>query len=587
MRYRIFISSVQREFAEERRMLANYLQKDALFARFFDVFIFENLPAKDQQPERAYIEEVKKCDIFLILLGKEYGYEFPDGTSPTQHEYETATENNKYRLAFLSNFAENERHVKVQNLVKQIAGSIVYKIFASPSELLSNVYTSLINFLTEKGELRIEPFDKSPNRDAELSDISDEKIEWFVRRAKAERNFPLVIEDGKEKILTHLNLLNKGKITNAAILLFGLQPQRFLLTSMVKCAHFHGTRVEKPIPSLQIYKGNLFELVDQAVDFVLSKIDFAVGTRNRSIEAPTAYEIPVDVIKEAIVNAVAHRDYDSTASVQVMLFKDRLEIWNPGSLPPQLTIETLKDNHGSYPHNPLIADTLYYAHYIERMGTGIQDIVEKCTVYGLPEPQFVMRDGFVTTIYRKQSVAYEKVNKESGEKNSGDSPERSEKKVGEKVGEKLTDNQQKIIDNISENPYITIQELSLIVGISKRKIEENLAKLKSFEFIERIGSDKGGYWKINDMPGKDSDEKVTVNDEKVTEKVTVNDEKVTKNQRIMLDSIIQNPYITSDELAKIAGISLRKIKENISKLKTKGLLERIGPDKGGYWKINV
>jgi ATP-dependent DNA helicase RecG len=88
---------------------------------------------------------------------------------------------------------------------------------------------------------------------------------------------------------------------------------------------------------------------------------------------------------------------------------------------------------------------------------------------------------------------------------------------------------------------------------------------------------------------KDSDEKVTVNDEKVTEKVTENDEKVTEkiteNQRIMLDSIIQNPYITSDELAKIVEISPRKIKENISKLKTKGLLERIGPDKGGYCKV--
>ena len=84
MRYKIFISSVQREFAEERQILANYLQKDALFARFFDVFTFENLPAKDCQPGKAYIEDVKKCDIFLILLGKEYGYEFPDGTSPAR-----------------------------------------------------------------------------------------------------------------------------------------------------------------------------------------------------------------------------------------------------------------------------------------------------------------------------------------------------------------------------------------------------------------------------------------------------------------------------------------------------------------------
>ncbi|MDR2692156.1 MAG: DUF4062 domain-containing protein [Dysgonamonadaceae bacterium] len=494
MRYRIFISSVQWEFANERRMLADYLQKDALFARFFDIFIFENLPAKDWQPEKAYIEEVKNCDIFLVLLGKEYGYEFPDGTSPTQREYETATENNKYRLAFLSGVSENERHAKTQLLVKQIADNVVYKMFSSPSELLSGVYSALINFLSEKGELRNEPFDKSPNRDAELSDLSDEKIEWFVRLAKAERNFPLSISDGKEKILTHLNLLNRGKITNAAILLFGKQPQRFFLTSEVKCAHFHDIRVQKPIPFYQVYKGNLFELVDQAVDFVLSKIDLAIGTRKRSIEAPTAYEIPVDVIKEAIVNAVAHRDYDSTASVQVMLFRNRLEVWNPGNLPPQLTIEILKNNHGSYPHNPLIADVLYYAHYIERMGTGIQDIVEKCADYGLPEPQFALRDGFVTTIYRKQGIAYEKVSEESGEINKEKVSENSEKTVEKTV--------EKILKLIKENPAVTQSELIKITGLSRRGIEWNIAQLKAKGMIAREGPDKGGCWKINNKAKK-------------------------------------------------------------------------------------
>jgi predicted HTH transcriptional regulator len=417
MRFKIFISSVQSEFSRERRLLADYLSKDTLFRKFFDVFIFEDLPAKDQNPQAAYIDEVKQCDIFILLLGREYGFEFSDGTSPTQQEFETASKNNKYRLAFVSNHNETERDPKTNSLIRQVSDCVIYNIFSSPSELLSNVYSSLINFLAEKGELRNEPFDKSPNRDAELEDLSDEKIEWFVRRARAERNFPLTIEDGKEKILTHLNLLNKGKISNAAVLLFGKQPQRFFLTSEVKCAHFHGNDVQKPIPFYQVYKGNLFELVDQAVDFVLSKIDLAVGTRKRSIEVPTAYEIPVDVIKEAIVNAVAHRDYDSTASVQVMLFRNRLEVWNPGTLPPQLSIETLKENHGSYPRNPLIADALYYTHYIERMGTGIEDIVKKCLDFGLPEPQFKMRDGFVSTIYRKQGIAFEKVIEESGEKN--------------------------------------------------------------------------------------------------------------------------------------------------------------------------
>jgi hypothetical protein len=413
-RTKIFISSVQSEFAKERRMLADYLQKDLLLRRFFDVFIFEDIPARDRNPEQVYIEEVKRSDLYLGILGKQFGYEFADGTSPTQREFNAATENHKNRLIFLLNIPDNERNKKETDFIAQISQNLIYGKFSTEAELLSGVYSSLIDFLVENGDLRVEPFDKSANRDAEWSDISDEKIEWFVRRAKSERKFPLTVEDGKEKIFTHLNLLNKGKLTNAAILLFGLQPQRFFLTSEIKCAHFHGTTTTKPIPFYQVYKGNLFELVDQAVDFVLSKIDLAVGTRAKSVEVPTAYEIPVEVVQEAIVNAVAHRNYDSNGSVQVMLFKDRLEIRNPGRLPAELSIDQLTEDHSSFPRNPLIADALYYTKYIERMGTGIQDMVKRCLEYGLPEPKFEIQDGFVTKIFRKQGLAFEKVKQESG-----------------------------------------------------------------------------------------------------------------------------------------------------------------------------
>ena len=126
----------------------------------------------------------------------------------------------------------------------------------------------------------------------------------------------------------------------------------------MKCAHFHGTRAAKPIPSYHVYKGTVFELVDQAVDFVMSKINLAVGTRAESTQVPVEYELPLEVVREAIVNAVAHRDYTSNGSVQVMLFADRLEVWNPGSLPASLTLEMLRQPHGSVPGNPLLAESL-------------------------------------------------------------------------------------------------------------------------------------------------------------------------------------------------------------------------------------
>jgi len=494
-RKKVFISSVQSEFAKERRMLSEYLRKDTLLSKYFDVFVFEDLPAKDHTPTKVYLNKVKQTDIFLLLLGKEYGNELTDGASPTQKEFEEATKNNKYRLAFLLNARREDRHPKMNRLIDMVSDTIIYRQFSTGYELLSNVYSSLISFLMEKGDLRTEPFDKTANQDATLDDLSEEKIELFVNRARAKRNFPLTFDVGKEKILTHLNLLNKNYPTNAAILLFGKEPQRFFLTSEIKCAHFHGTKVAKPIPFYQVYKGNLFELVDQAVNFVLSKIDLAIGTRARSTMVPTAYEIPREAIEEAIVNAVAHRDYDSTASVQVMLFQDRLEIRNPGQLPTQLSIEDLKKDHSSHPKNPLIADAFYYTNYIERMGTGILDMIARCLDYGLPEPTFRIRDGFVATIYRKKGLAFEKVLEKDTEEEKKVGEKVSEK-VGEKVGERLTENQQKIVISIAENPYISALELATIVGISKRKTEDNLSKLKAKGIIERIGPDKGGYWQL-------------------------------------------------------------------------------------------
>ena len=220
------------------------------------------------------------------------------------------------------------------------------------------------------------------------------------RTARLVRQFPLPEGTPAPQLLEHLNLLNEGRPTNAAILLFGRSPQRFLISFEIRCAHFHGTEVAKPIPSYQVYKGTAFELVDQAVDFVLSKINRRIGTRAESARAPRTYEIPVEVVTEAVVNAVAHRDYTDNGSVQVMLFADRLEVRNPGRLPPPLTLENLREAHRSVPGNPLLGEALYLTEYIERMGTGTLDMIRRCVGAGLAEPEFAVTDGFVTTIRR-------------------------------------------------------------------------------------------------------------------------------------------------------------------------------------------
>ena len=396
---RLFISSVQKEFTDERAALRDYLRGDALMRRFFDVFLFEEVPAGDRRADEVYLEEVQHCDVYVGLFGDEYGFEDARSVSPTEREFDAASAAGKYRLIYVKGADDARRHPKMTALIGKAQAALIRKRFNSSAELIAGLYSALVEYLEDRQLIRSGPFDAAPCAKATLDDLDPERIAWFVSMARSTRRFPLPADASTLDVLKHLSLLGDGRMTNAAVLLFGRQPQRFLISSEIKCAHFHGTQAAKPIPSYQVYKGTVFELVDAAVDFVLSKIALSVGTRAESPQAPVRYEIPKEIVTEAIVNAVAHRDYTSNGSVQVM-FVDRLEIWNPGGLPPSLTLAMLRTAHGSVPGNPLLAEPMYLTGYIERMGTGTGDMIRRCVEAGLPEPEFSVTDGFVTTVRR-------------------------------------------------------------------------------------------------------------------------------------------------------------------------------------------
>ena len=405
MKQSIFISSVQKELAEERRALKSYILGDALLGRFFDVFLFEDMPAADRRADKVYLDQVDRCDVYLGLLGNEYGYEDAEGVSPTEREFDRATAAGKQRLIFVKGENDAARHPKMQALVRKAGGQLIRRRFNNPSELTALAYSSLVEHLVNAGTVRTRPFDAAACPEAALDDLSRQKVQEFLARAQAERNYPLGPRTPTPKALAHLNLLDGEKPTHAAVLLFGKQPQRFLLTSEVKCRQFHGTTVAKPIPDYRIFKGTVFELVDQALGFVMSKIAASVGTRAESSQAPVTYEFPRAAVAEAIVNAVAHRDYASNASVQVMLFADRLEVWNPGELPPSLTPASLRLPHASIPRNPLLAEPLFLTRHIEKAGTGILDMIGLCKAAKLRPPEFRQEMGqFIQTLWRPTSV---------------------------------------------------------------------------------------------------------------------------------------------------------------------------------------
>jgi ATP-dependent DNA helicase RecG len=396
----IFLSSVQGELAEHRRAVRAFVEGDPLLRRFFRVFLFEDIPAADRRPDQVYLEKVATSALYVGLFGRDYGFEDAEGVSPTEREFDEATRLQRPRLVYLIGDGTG-RHPKMAALIARVAPQLIRRRVGTLPELTAALYASLIARLEQTGAIRTLPFDAAACPRATLDDLDPDKLHAFLTRAREQRGYAVLPGTALEPALVALHLLDGGQPSHAAVLLFGREPQRFLPSSEVKCLHYHGTEVRKPIPSYQLYKGTVFAVIDQALDFVLSKLDRAVGTRTGGAAAPVTYEIPPAAVAEALANAVAHRDYASAASVQVMLFSDRLEIWNPGELPAALSLEALTRLHPSLPRNPLLAEPLFLARYIEKVGSGIVDMIALCVEAGLTRPAFRQDGGFfVQTLWR-------------------------------------------------------------------------------------------------------------------------------------------------------------------------------------------
>ena len=500
---RVFISSVQAEFAKERKALCKYIREDAMLHRFFEPFIFEELPAINLSAPEAYLKEAAESEIYLGLYGKDYGYEDAEGISPTEREFDTATQKGNHRIIFIKRGVE--RAEKEDRFVKKVEAQLVRMGFNDFEELRTVVYSSLVRYLEENEYLRMLPWDATLHRTATLADIDNEKVKSFVNLAREKRGFPLQYSDDKVlDILVHLDLATQeGRLTNAALLLFAKKPQHFFITTEVKCVVFPTTVKTKPLLSYQVYRGGIFELVDEAVGFVMQHIDAAIDVKNEA-SVDVEYEIPIKAVREVIVNAIVHCQNESNASVEVMLFKDRLEVWNPGHLPQGLTLDSLKETHNSIPANPIIALPAYLAGYIERLGTGTTDVVETCVAAGLPAPEYKQDCGnFISIIWRKTRNSDEP-------QFPSDSQTVADSGVhGESQNEPQNEPQNPIslrcrnlLETVIAKPSTTKEELGKILGVSESTIKRDFDRLKKSYRIEWIGPTLGGRWEVKELKKK-------------------------------------------------------------------------------------
>jgi ATP-dependent DNA helicase RecG len=330
----------------------------------------------------------------------------------------------------------------------------------------------IVSFFQKEGRIR---FDELENSKADFKRDFDK--EAFINFIELSNITPAI---DHKFLLENLDcMLENGKMTNAGVLFFARSTEFLLLQAKVVCVLYKGTEKLNILDKKDFY-GNIIQNIEDAIMFVKRHINIEYKIENlRREEIP---EIPDIALREAIVNAVCHRDYfEKGASVMIEIFDDRVEISNPGGLPSGLNAKEFGTK--SVVRNPVIASLLNRADYIEQIGTGINRIKNSVKERGQGSVEFYYNHFFVVTFTKTKKVT-ERVGEKVG------------KRVGEKVGKSLTKNQRLIIKSMVGNPNISAKDLSDIIGISKRKIEENISKLKKKELIKRIGSPRGGHWEI-------------------------------------------------------------------------------------------
>ena len=299
--------------------------------------------------------------------------------------------------------------------------------------------------------------------DADLGDIDEEKLRWFLRGAKYERRLELDPDTPVRESLEKLDLLRDGIPTNAAILLFGRDPQRFFGHSEIRCARFKGTKPLEFI-DMKVFGGNLIDQREDAVEFVKEHIK--LHAKIVGLERVETWEYPIDAIREAVTNAICHRDYEEYSNGQVRIFDDRIEIWGCGSLPEPLTVDDLKQSHRSILRNPLIGKCLFLIKFIEHWGTGTNRIIDACVAHGLPEPIFEELSGSLVVTLRKI------ISKESLREMN------------------LNERQIKAVSYVEEKGSITNKEYQVLFDVSRVTATRDLNLLERKDILKRIGKGK-------------------------------------------------------------------------------------------------
>lgn len=333
-----------------------------------------------------------------------------------------------------------------------------------------------------------------------LSELSESKIRRFLERA----SLPW---DNTSNALLKLDLLQDGKLVNAAKLFFAKTPIQ------LRCAVF-ATDTSSTIIDRHDFDGDILELIDEAEKYILKNIH--IGMRLEGLRRVDVPEISLAALREAIINAFCHRDWRDPDYIQIAVYKNRVEIRNPGGLFDGLTLEEMRRGNVSHRRNPLIADLFRRIEMVEAWGRGMPLILENA-----PNVEFrEIARLFVTSFERPSAtvVANKDVSKtglETSLKSSSETPRKHQentKKTTSKPQENskkttrkpLENTKQMLLTLIQQQPSASIRVLAEQMNRSQASVRHYLSRLQADNTLRHVGPDKGGYWQVTEQNTQDN-----------------------------------------------------------------------------------
>ncbi len=339
-------------------------------------------------------------------------------------------------------------------------------------------------------------FDEKLNFDFDLEkDFNELKFNDFLEKAGIS---PLL---RRKDILKNLGLIKDNHLKNAGVLLFCNRITKFFLNATITCVLFQGKDKYKILDRKE-FEENLYSNYQNAFNYLQSKLNTEYiikgGPREEKLE------LPEKALREAILNAIAHRNYFSNANIQVYVFSDRVEITNPGGLPSGMSFSDLGKK--SMPRNFLLFGLMQRMELVEKVGTGILRMNKAMKEYRLKMPKIETDANWFTIIFERPDLQKESFEVREGppKKNYSKNyplPHRKSSNglvegLVERLAGGLVESQKKILGLVKKNPFISKREMAEIIGISTTAIDKNIASLKKKGLLDRVGHAKGGYWKI-------------------------------------------------------------------------------------------